>query len=82
MVVWIEEEAYLTAEEVCALLGVKPQTLYAYVSRGILHSYRRGRRRQRLYQLREVESLLRLRPARGGPRRTILPRAEEWIGDS
>ncbi|MDR7426838.1 MAG: helix-turn-helix domain-containing protein [Armatimonadota bacterium] len=81
MVVWVEEEAYLTAQEVCALLGVKPQTLYAYVSRGVLRSYRRGRRRQRLYQLREVESLLRLRPARGGWPRAILPRAEEWVGD-
>ncbi|MDQ7849109.1 MAG: helix-turn-helix domain-containing protein [Armatimonadota bacterium] len=81
MVVWVEEEAYLTAQEVCALLGVKPQTLYAYVSRGVLRSYRRGRRRQRLYQLREVESLLRLRPARGGSPRAILPRAEEWVGD-
>ena len=45
MVLWIEEEAYLTAPEVCALLGVKPQTLYAYVSRGVLHSYRQGKRR-------------------------------------
>src|SRR3972149_5395637 len=62
MVVWIEEEAYLTALEVCALLSVKPQTLYAYVSRGVLHSYRQGKRRQRLYLLREGESLLRLRP--------------------
>ncbi len=82
MVVWIEEEAYLTAPEVCALLSVKPQTLYAYVSRGVLHSYRQGKRRQRLYLLREVESLLRLRPARPQPRRTGLPRAEEWIGDA
>src|SRR3970282_2182575 len=64
MVVWIEEEAYLTALEVCALLSVKPQTLYAYVSRGVLRSYRQGKRRQRLYLLREVETLVRLRPAR------------------
>ena len=82
MVVWIEEEAYLTAGEVCTLLGVRPQTLYAYVSRGILHSYRQGKRRQRLYQLREVESLLRLRPARARRPGTHLPRAEEWIGDA
>ncbi len=81
MVVWIEEEAYLTALEVCALLSVKPQTLYAYVSRGVLHSYRQGKRRQRLYLLREVESLLRLRPTRAAGSRAQLPRAEEWIGD-
>lgn len=83
MVVWIEEEAYLTAGEVCALLGVKLQTLYAYVSRGVLRSYRQGKRRQRLYPLREVEALLRLAPGRERtPRRSALPRADEWIGDT
>lgn len=82
MVIWIEEHAYLTAAEVCAALGVKPQTLYAYVSRGVLHSYRRGKRRERLYLLREVEGLMRLRPARQrGPQRVGLPPAEEWIGE-
>ncbi len=82
MVIWIEEEAYLTAVEVCTLLSVKPQTLYAYVSRGVLRSYRQGKRRQRLYLLREVESLLRLRPARPRGPRVNLPRADEWIGDA
>jgi len=82
MVVWIEEEAYLTAAEVCALLGVKAQTLYAYVSRGVLRSYRQGTRRTRLYLLREVEGLLRLRPGHERrARRRALPRAEEWMGD-
>lgn len=83
MVVWIEEEAYLTAAEVCALLGVKAQTLYAYVSRGVLRSYRQGSRRTRLYLLREVEGLLRLRPGRERrAHRRGLPPAEEWIGDA
>ncbi len=83
MVVWIEEEAYLTAGEVCALLGVKLQTLYAYVSRGVLRSYRQGKRRQRLYLLREVESLVRLASGRERkPRQVGLPRADEWIGDT
>ncbi|MBI3998733.1 MAG: helix-turn-helix domain-containing protein [Armatimonadetes bacterium] len=85
MVIWIDEQAYLTAVETCEILGIKPQTLYAYVSRGLLRSYRQGIRRQRLYLRREVEVLIRLRPAgraRGeGPLRPRLPRAEEWMGD-
>jgi len=82
MVVWIEEQPFLTRAEVCAALGVKPQTLYAYVSRGVLHSYRQGKRRERLYLLREVEALMRLRPARERrPQRVGLPPAEEWIGE-
>jgi citrate synthase len=82
MVVWIDEQAYLTAPEACEILGVKPQTLYAYVSRGVLRSFRQGIRRQRLYLRREIEALVRLRPARArGPLRVRLPRAEEWIGD-
>lgn len=85
MVVWIEEQAYLSAAEACAILGIKPQTLYAYVSRGLLHSYRQGIRRQRLYLRREVEALVRLTPGRRAagraPRHVGLPEAEEWVGD-
>lgn len=85
MVVRIDEQEYLTAAEACAVLGVKPQTLYAYVSRGILRSYRQGMRRRRLYLRRDVEALVRLRPAgrrgRGHALRLPLPPAEEWIGD-
>jgi excisionase family DNA binding protein len=96
MVVWIDDEAYLTAEETCDLLGVKRQTLYAYVSRGLIRSFRQGIRRQRLYLRREVDALRRLGPGRdlrdGGPdqpgaggralRSKGIPRAEEWIGDA
>lgn len=82
MVTWIEEQAYLTAPEACEMLRVKPQTLYAYVSRGLLSSFRQGIRRRRLYLRREVEALVRLAPGRArGPLRSRLPRAEEWIGD-
>lgn len=85
MVVRIDEQEYLTAVEACAVLGVKPQTLYAYVSRGILRSYRQGMRRQRLYLRRDVEALVRLRPGgrrgQGRALRLPLPHAEEWIGD-
>src|SRR3712207_8962148 len=53
---------YLTVDEACALLGVKPATIYAYVSRGVLRSYKQGIKRQRLYREDEVAALLELRP--------------------
>ena len=82
MAVRIDEQEYLTSQEASEILGVKPQTLYAYVSRGLLHSYRQGIRRQRLYLRREVEALVRLAPGRARrPLRVELPRAEEWVGD-
>ena len=43
----IHGEPYLSAAEACELLGVKPATLYAYVSRGVLQSYRQGIKRAR-----------------------------------
>lgn len=78
----IANEEYLSADEACALLGVKPATLYAYVSRGRLRSYRRGIKRQRYYRRAEVEALLRLRPSdevQRAARTDELPAAEQWI---
>jgi citrate synthase len=57
----MDGEEFLTAQEACALLGIKAATLYAYVSRGLLRSYRQGIRRMRLYRRDEVEHLTRLR---------------------
>jgi citrate synthase len=57
----MEGEEFLTAQEACAILGVKPATLYAYVSRGLLGSFRQGIKRQRLYRRGDVERLIRLR---------------------
>lgn len=57
----MEGEEFLTAQEACALLGIKPASLYAYVSRGMLGSYRQGIKRTRLYRRAEVERLTRLR---------------------
>lgn len=54
-------EEFLTAQEACKALGVKAATLYAYVSRGLLRSYRQGIRRTRLYRRDEVDELTRLR---------------------
>src|SRR2546423_1269417 len=61
----IEGERYLEAGEAAERLGVKPETLYAYVSRGRLRSFRRAVGRGRLYLERDVEMLLELQPPRG-----------------
>jgi citrate synthase len=83
--VLIEGEKYLTGDEAAALLGVKRETLYAYVSRGLLKSYRQGIKRQRLYRRAEIEGLLRLAPssaiedAAEGRGAAEVPLAESWI---
>lgn len=74
----LQGEFYLSAGEASDMLGIKPATLYAYVSRGVLRSYRQGIKRQRLYRRRDVERVLRLHPARGHP---PLPDAADWMGD-
>jgi citrate synthase len=56
---------FLTIDEVCSRLGVKPATIYAYVSRGVLRSYKQGIKRQRLYREDEVTALLELKPGAG-----------------
>jgi excisionase family DNA binding protein len=73
----VDGEEYLTVEEAAQRLGVKPATLYAYVSRGMLRSYREGTKRQRLYRRAEVEALRRL--DRGDP--PEIPPADSWIRD-
>ncbi|HVA88826.1 MAG TPA: helix-turn-helix domain-containing protein [Chloroflexota bacterium] len=73
----IEGEQFYTADEACAVLMVKPATLYAYVSRGRLRSFRLGIRRKRLYRRDEVDALARLTPNRG----LELPAADPW-GDN
>ncbi len=85
----IDGEEYLTGDEAAALLGVKRETLYAYVSRGMLKSYRQGIKRQRLYRRGEIEALVRLAPSTadgaGEPRAARVsrpaevPLAESWI---
>lgn len=81
----VDGEEYLTVEEAARLMGVKPATLYAYVSRGIVQSYRQGMKRQRLYRRAEVEQLTRMAPSTRdeGSGRTLpeIPLAESWIRD-
>ena len=55
---------YLDATQACHVLGVKRNTLYGYVSSGILQSYRRGIHRGTLYRRDEVEALLCIRPSK------------------
>jgi citrate synthase len=52
--------AYLTAREAAAALGVRPQTLYAYVSRGLVRSEAAGGRERR-YHAEDVDQLRRKR---------------------
>ena len=73
----LDGEEYLTGDDAARTLGVKPATLYAYVSRGILKSYREGTKRRRLYRRAEVEALRRL--DRGRP--PDIPPADSWIRD-
>jgi excisionase family DNA binding protein len=89
-VVVISGEQYVDSEEAARLLDVKRETLYAYVSRGLLRSYRQGIKRQRLYRRADIEALLRLAPASGtviplrrGRRRagSEIPLAESWVRD-
>lgn len=55
-----EADDFLTAAEACSLLGVKPATLYAYVSRGRLRAYKQGVGRTRLYRRSEIRRLLQI----------------------
>jgi citrate synthase len=78
-------ENYLDGREASHLLGVKLSTLYTYVSRGILKSYKQGIKRQRLYKQAELEALLRLRPSNTPSVKSLdqpspdLPHAEDWV---
>jgi citrate synthase len=88
-VIKVDGEEYLTVDEAAGRLGIKPATLYTYVSRGILRSYRQGIKRQRLYRSSDVDALLRLapsgtpepRPAVSRPQPAEIPLAESWIND-
>lgn len=54
----------LTAAQAAARLGVKPATLYAYVSRGLLRSEKSGEERGSTFDPLEVENLARRRRRR------------------
>lgn len=59
----IDGVEYLDGDEAVALLGVKKATLYAYVSRGLLSSFRQTVGRKRLYRRGDIEHLCEVRPS-------------------
>jgi len=59
---------YLSAKEACAELGIRPQTLYAYVSRGLIRSATGDQRqRTRQYYREDIERLRRHKELRARP---------------
>jgi citrate synthase len=69
----------LTAAEAAGALGVKLGTLYAYVSRGWLKSYRRRIGRQALYRRADIEALRGFVAPERGRRGRSLPNASSWV---
>jgi excisionase family DNA binding protein len=81
---------YLDGDEAAAQLGVKKATLYAYVSRGLIRSYKQVVGRKRLYRRAEIEELRTIRPSAASTyddaeERVLhdvdLPDATSWAGD-
>src|SRR5690606_16752929 len=62
----IGKQSYLTAKDVIALLDIKPQTLYAYVSRGWVRTIAQQGTRVKLYVREDVEKLHVRSQARAG----------------
>jgi excisionase family DNA binding protein len=86
----IDGVEYMDVDEAAELLGVKKATLYAYVSRGVLHSFRQAVGRRRLYRRDAIEQLREVRPsdalalASTGDdvvRDVTLPDAASWAGE-
>lgn len=75
----MDGEEFLTAREACDLLGIKPATLYSYVSRGLLQSYRQGIKRMRLYRRDEIERLTELRAPSDRPDDDATDDNTAWI---
>ena len=69
----------MTAAEAAAHLDIKVGTLYAYVSRGWLPSFRRRVGRQALYRRDDVEALRGIVAPERGRRGRSLPDASSWV---
>ena len=57
----------ISAEEASRRLGVRRETLYAYVSRGLIRSEPKQGGRQRLYHAEDVHLLLQRKQGRRDP---------------
>lgn len=77
----MQGEEYYTAQEACQALGVKLATLYSYVNRGLITSYRQGIRRHRLYRRSEIDALLDVTPAGREDIYPEIPLAETWASE-
>ena len=77
--VMLDGEEYLTVDEAAQLLGVKRATLYAYVSRGVLKSYRQGIKRS--VSTAAPRSRRWSGAERGRRTAPEIPLAESWIRD-
>jgi citrate synthase len=68
----------ITSEDVCRRLGIRPQTLYAYVSRGLLEAVAdEGDSRRSLYREAEVNALAARKKA-GRSRPVVAAKAIDW----
>jgi len=66
-------DTLLTAREAAERLGIKLDTLYAYVSRGMMRSVRVPGSRERRYREEDVERFRLSRGERGGPVEALMP---------
>jgi citrate synthase len=62
---------WITTTEAAQRLGVKRATLYAYVSRGLLHSARRPGRQESLFDRAEIDALAATSRASGAPQSVL-----------
>jgi citrate synthase len=62
---------WITTTEAAQRLGVKRATLYAYVSRGVLHSERRPGQQESLFDRTEIDALAGTTRASGSPRSVL-----------
>lgn len=69
--------SYLSAAEAAARLGVSRQTLYAYVSRGLLRAHEADDPRERRYRREEVERLAKQR-SRGRKPKEVAKATLNW----
>ncbi|HUP23241.1 MAG TPA: citrate/2-methylcitrate synthase [Thermoanaerobaculia bacterium] len=72
-------ESWLPSSAACERLGVKPATLYAYVSRGLVHSRRGADGRSRLYSAEDLDRLLLRAERRRDPEEQVRG-ALDWGG--
>ncbi|AJP57540.1 hypothetical protein UC34_12040 [Pandoraea vervacti] len=68
---------YFTAAQAAERLGVSRQTLYAYVSRGLLHAEPGKTHRERRYRAADVERLAAQR-TRGRKPKEVAKAALDW----